>query len=47
LSYDYKLSIEKLAELIVNKCLHIVDDEGCGEGGSIRAMEKIKEHFGV
>jgi hypothetical protein len=39
--------IKKFAELIVKKCLHIVDDEGCGEGGSIRAMEKIKQHFGV
>jgi hypothetical protein len=38
---------EKFAELIVQECLDIVDNEGCGEGGSIRAMEKIKEHFGV
>ena len=39
--------LEKFADLIVQKCLYIVDNEGCGEGGSIRAMEKIKEHFGV
>ena len=38
---------EKFAELIVRECLNIVDDEGCGEGGSIRAMKKIKQHFGV
>ena len=38
---------EKFAELIVRECVGIVDDEGCGEGGSIRAMKKIKEHFGV
>lgn len=38
---------EKFAELMLKECLHIVDDEGCGEGGSVRAIEKIKEHFGV
>ena len=38
---------KKFAELIVRECVDIVDDEGCGEGGSIRAMKKIKEHFGV
>lgn len=38
---------EKFAELIVQECLEIVDDEGGHEGGSIRAMKKIKEHFGV
>ena len=38
---------EKFAELIVRECLDIVDDEGCGEGGSIRAINKIKQHFGV
>lgn len=32
---------------VVVECLDIVEDEGCGEGGSIRAMEKIKEHFEV
>ena len=37
----------KFAELIVKECLDIVDDEGSHEGGSIRAMKKIKEHFGV
>ena len=37
----------KFAELIVKECLDIVDDEGCGEGGSIRAINKIKQHFGV
>jgi hypothetical protein len=45
---EYKtFNPSKFAELIVKKCLHIVDDEGCGEGGSIRAMEKIKDHFGL
>lgn len=39
--------LEKFAKLIVRECVGIVDDEGCGEGGSIRAMKKIKEHFGV
>lgn len=37
----------EFAELIVAECLSIVDEEGCGEGGSVRAMEKIREHFGV
>jgi hypothetical protein len=37
----------KFAELIINACLEIVDDEGCGEGGSFRAIGKIKDHFGV
>lgn len=41
------LNAEKFAELIVRECLDIVDDEGCGEGGSIRAINKIKQHFGV
>jgi hypothetical protein len=40
-------SKEKFAELIVRECLEIVDEEGCGEGGSVRAYSKIKEHFGV
>ena len=38
---------EKFAELMLKECLHIVDDEGCGEGGSVRAIEKIKQRFGV
>jgi len=38
---------QKFAELIVKECLEIVDEEGCGEGGSVRALVKIKEHFGV
>lgn len=38
---------EKFAELIVRECLHIVDDEGAGEGGCIRAMIRIQEEFGV
>ncbi len=38
---------EKFAELIVRKCLNIIDEEGSHEGGSIRSMKKIKEHFGV
>ena len=37
----------KFAELIVKECLHIVDDEGAGEGGCIRAMIRIQEEFGV
>ena len=40
-------AIEKFAELIVRECMDIVDNEGCGEGGSIRAMEQIKQHFGI
>ena len=40
-------SLEMFAELIVRECLEIVDEEGCGEGGSVRAYSKIKEHFGV
>ena len=49
LAYEqwYLDSLEKFAELIVKECVDIVDDEGCGEGGSIRAMKKIKQHFGV
>jgi hypothetical protein len=39
------LNWEQFAELIVRECINIVDDEGCGEGGSIRAMEKIAKHF--
>lgn len=39
--------IAKFAELIVQECLHIVDDEGAGEGGCIRAMIRIQEQFGV
>ena len=39
--------MEKFAQLIVAECMDIVDDEGCGEGGSIRAIEKIRKHFGV
>jgi hypothetical protein len=37
----------KFAQLIVRECLGIIDEEGCHEGGSIRSMEAIKEHFGV
>jgi hypothetical protein len=47
ITFDPPQSLEKFAELIVAECIDIVDDEGCGEGGSIRAIEKIKEHFGV
>ena len=35
----------KFAQLILQECLHIIDEEGCGEGGSVRAMKKIKEEF--
>ena len=38
---------QKFAELIVRECLVIIDEEGSHEGGSIRSMEAIKEHFGV
>lgn len=38
---------QKFAELIVRECLGIIDEEGSHEGGSIRSMEAIKEHFGV
>ena len=38
---------EKFAELIVRECLGIIDEEGSHEGGSIRSMEAIKQHFGV
>ena len=39
--------LEKFADLIIQECLDIVDEEGCGEGGSVRAYIKIKELFGV
>lgn len=42
-----KYNIEKFAELIVQECLHIVDDEGAGEGGCIRAMIRIQDEFGI
>lgn len=42
-----ELNVEKFAELIVQECLHIVDDEGAGEGGCIRAMIRIQEELGV
>lgn len=38
---------EIFAHLIVKECLHIVDDEGAGEDGCIRAMIRIQEQFGV
>ena len=41
------IDIEKFAELIVRECIDIIDEEGSHEGGSIRSMEKIREHFGV
>lgn len=44
---DGSEDLEKFAELIVRECLHIVDDEGAGEGGYIRAMIRIQEEFGV
>lgn len=37
----------KFAELIIKDCLHIVDDEGAGEGGCIRAIIRIQEQYGV
>ena len=39
--------IERFAELIVRECIDIIDEEGSHEGGSIRSMKKIREHFGV
>lgn len=44
--YD-KQALNKFAELIVRECLGIIDEEGSHEGGSIRSMEAIKQHFGV
>ena len=41
---------EKFAELIVQECLDILDDEDTGDvyGKSVRlAMTRIKQHFGV
>ncbi len=47
-SLDYHAEYDKkFAELILQECLHIIDEEGCGEGGSIRAMRKIKEQFNI
>jgi predicted Zn-dependent protease with MMP-like domain len=40
-------SLAKFAELIVMQCLDIIEDEGSGEGGSVRAIHKIKRHFGI
>ena len=40
-------TVEKFAQLIIKECLHIVDDEGAGEGGCIRAMIRIQDEFGV
>ena len=39
--------LKKFAELIVRECIDIIDEEGSHEGGSIRSMKKIREHFGV
>ena len=42
--------LEKFAELIVQECLDILDDEDTGDvyGKSVRlAMIRIKQHFGV
>lgn len=39
--------IERFAELIVQECLDIVDDEGGGEGGSVRAWNRIRQQFGI
>jgi hypothetical protein len=44
------LNAEKFAELIVRKCIDILDDEDDGEltGRSVRiAAIRIKQHFGV
>jgi hypothetical protein len=43
----WEAALKKYAELIVRECLGIIDEEGSHEGGSIRSMEAIKEHFGV
>lgn len=45
--FTQQLLLDAFAELIVKECLHIVDDEGAGEGGCIRAMIRIQEEFGV
>ena len=47
ITFDPPKNLEKFAELIVRECMDIIEDEGCGEGGSVRAMKKIQEHFGV
>ena len=39
--------LAKFTELIVQECIDIVDDEGCGEGGSVRAIKSIQNRFGV
>lgn len=44
---DILKNLEKFATLIVKECLHIVDDEGAGEGSCIRAMIRIQDEFGV
>ena len=46
-SARYDEELEKFAELIVRECIDIIDEEGSHEGGSIRSMKKIREHFGV
>lgn len=37
---------EKFAELIVNKCLEIIDEKVPGMAG-VAAMKEIEEYFGV
>lgn len=46
-SEEQEYFAEKFAKLIVRECIDIIDEEGSHEGGSIRSMEKIREHFGV
>ena len=48
--YRYEFDKEKFAELIVQECAHIVEDEDTGDiyGKSARlAMIRIRQHFGV
>lgn len=42
---------EKFAEMIIEKCIHIVnvwsDEESCSDGYDIMPVYKLKEYFGI
>lgn len=43
---DYnKVRNEKFADLIINECLDIIDEEGCCEAGAISASKRIKKEL--
>jgi len=45
-----ELKMQKFAELIVNECLEIVEDEDDGSQDTLAvrwAMHRIRKHFGV